>query len=151
ATAHTAVTARMGRGDNPMCTQQRSAYGGVVMTLVRPDGGHSAAHRHAICNAMRRWRLTGVTAAAVLVLLAVASSASALIITGGPTYTLPGGGSCTISGVTSQTGGATVSCTGVNLAAHTNVYFGVRVDTSPNGNTMTGSDPAASSAAVFRI
>jgi hypothetical protein len=92
------------------------------------------------------------------VLLGVASSASALILTGGPTYSLPGGGSCSVSGVAIQTGGATVTCTGLNLAGHTKVYFGIKnaessdpgVDVNVNGNTMTGAAPAASSAAVFR-
>ena len=84
-----------------------------------------------------------------LTLLVLASSASALVITGGPTYTLPGGGSCTTSGITTQTGGTTVSCTGINLGAHTNVYLGIRNDTSVNGNTMTGTAPAASSGEEF--
>ncbi len=87
---------------------------------------------------------------AMLVWLGVASNASALILTGGPSYTLPGGGSCTVAGVASQTGGATVSCTGVNLAAHTHAYFGIRNNLNVNGNTMTGSTPAAGSGAVFR-
>ena len=52
---------------------------------------------------------------AMLVSFGLASNASALILTGGPAYTLPGGGSCTVAGVACQTGGATVSCTGVNL------------------------------------
>jgi cysteine-rich repeat protein len=87
---------------------------------------------------------------AMLVWLGLASNASALILTGGPSYTLPGGGSCSAAGVASQTGGATLSCTGVNLAAHTNVYFGLRNDLNVNGNTMTGIVPAAGSGAVFR-
>ena len=87
---------------------------------------------------------------ALLAWIGLASNASALILTGGPTYTLPGGGSCSVSGVASQTGGATVSCTGVNLGAHTKVYFGIRNNLNVNGNTMTGSAPAAGSAAVFR-
>lgn len=86
---------------------------------------------------------------AMLVWLGLASNASALILTGGPTYTLPGGGSCTVAGVASHAGGATVSCTGVNLAAHTKVYFGIRNNLNVNGNTMTGTAPAAGSGAVF--
>jgi hypothetical protein len=72
--------------------------------------------------------------------LAGSGAASALTLTGGPVYTLPGGGSCTVSGTPSITGtsGATVSCTGVNLSAHTNVYFGIRNSSNPNRNTMTG-------------
>ncbi|MDX2170237.1 MAG: hypothetical protein SF182_24410, partial [Deltaproteobacteria bacterium] len=59
---------------------------------------------------------------AVLVLFALTGSASALTITGGPVYSLPGGGTCTVSGTPSITSpnGATVTCTGVNLAAHSN-------------------------------
>lgn len=94
---------------------------------------------------MRHGTLFGIVA------LLTASSASGLVITGGPVYSLPGGGSCSISGIASRTGGATASCTGVNLASHTNVYFGIRNDTNVNGNTMTGAAPGASSAAVFRI
>jgi hypothetical protein len=86
---------------------------------------------------------------AMLVCLSLASNASALILTGGPSYTLPGGGSCTVAGIPSQTGGATLSCTGVNLAAHTHVYFGIRNNLNVNGNTMTGTAPAAGSGAVF--
>src|SRR5262249_18268942 len=87
---------------------------------------------------------------AMLVCLGVASNASALILTGGPTYTLPGGGSCSVAGVASQTGGATLSCTGVSVSSQTHVYVGIRNDSNVNGNTMTGSNPAAGSAAVFR-
>jgi hypothetical protein len=84
-------------------------------------------------------------------LLASASSASAVILTGGPVDVLPGGGSCTVSGVPSQSGGSTVSCSGVNLSAHTKVYFAIRNDSNVNGNTMTGSAPTAASGAVFRF
>ena len=87
---------------------------------------------------------------AVLALLVGASSASGLVITGGPTYSLPGGGSCIVSGITSTGSGAIVSCTGIALASHTNVYFGIRNDLNVNGNTMTGAAPGSGSAAVFR-
>src|SRR5512139_4129750 len=86
----------------------------------------------------------------VLALLGVASSASALVITAGPTYSLPGGGSCTVSGAPCLTGGATVSCTGVALGSHSNVYFGIRNDLNVIGNTMTGAAPVGGSVAVFR-
>ena len=86
---------------------------------------------------------------AMLVALGLASNASALTLTGGPVYSLPGGGSCTFAGVASQTGGATVSCTGVNVSAHTHIYFGIRNNLNVNGNTMNGSAPTAGSAAVF--
>src|SRR5207237_1217781 len=85
--------------------------------------------------------------------LGVAARAAALVITtpGSPTYTLPGGGSCTVSGTaTAQSAGATWTCTGVNTSAHTHVYFGMRVDTNPNGNTMTGlTGPTTSSSSIF--
>lgn len=101
-----------------------------------------------ISSAGRRW---GVLAATALLFSGVfVSQASALIISGGPSYTLPGGGSCTVSNIATDGTGATLSCTGVNLAAHTKVYFGVRVDQTPNGNTMTGANPTAASASVFR-
>src|SRR5262249_18476044 len=91
---------------------------------------------------------TGILA--MLYWVGLASDASALILSGGPVYSLPGGGSCTVTGIPSQAGGATVSCVGVNLAAHTHVYFGVRNDQNVNGNTMTGTAPASGSGAVFR-
>ena len=116
------------------------------MKGFRFQGGPAGAARGA-----RRWG-TGARIAAVslLALCGAVSTASALIISGGPSYTLPGGGSCTVSGVTANSGGATVSCTGVNLGAHTKVYFGIRNDINVNGNTMTGTAPAAASASVFR-
>jgi hypothetical protein len=90
-------------------------------------------------------------AIAVLACVGVASSASALILSGGPTYTLPGGGSCSVTNIASRSGGATISCTGVNLSGHTKVYFGLKNDSTPNGNTMTGASPTAGSASVFRF
>jgi hypothetical protein len=102
-------------------------------------------------------RRQSIALLAALATLGVASNASAVIITGGPVYTLPGGGSCTVSGVATQTGGATVSCTGVALSAHTKVYFGIKNNSNVNGNSMTGTgggslptNPAAASLAVFR-
>ena len=113
------------------------------MSGFRFQGGRAGAARGA-----RRWS-TGARFAAVFALaLGGASTASALIISGGPTYTLPGGGSCSVSGVTGATGGATISCTGVNLAAHTKVYFGIRNDINVIGNTMNGTAP--SGASIFR-
>ena len=82
---------------------------------------------------------------ATLVPLGLASNASALTLTGGPVYALPGGGSCAVAGVASQTGGATLTCTGVSVAAHTHVYFGIRNNLNVNGNTMTGTAVSATS------
>jgi len=121
------------------------------MTFIEPIKSKSAAGAVAVrVSARQRSAVKSLAIVASLALLGLASSASALIISGGPSYTLPGGGSCTVAGIASQTGGATVSCSGVNLAAHTNVYFGIRNASNVNGNTMTGTAPAASSAAVFR-
>ena len=128
------------------------------MTGIRRTGGQSVARTVAVHTAspsnrasQRRWTVSAVAAVALLALLGAASSAPALVLTGGPVYGLPGGGSCSVSGVASQTGGATISCTGVNLSPHTHVYFGIKNDTNVNGNTMTGSAPTAASAAVFRF
>src|SRR5262249_40851149 len=136
-TDRTGATARMGRGE-----PRGGLNGGVMMVFTRLRNGQSAADT----AAGGRQRAVGDAAAnAPLVLLGMTTRASALIITGGPTYSLPGGGSCTVSGVTAATGGATVSCTGVNLTSHTNIYFGVRNSTNVNGQTMTGAQPAAAS------
>src|SRR6478736_6219450 len=82
----------------------------------------------------------------VVAFLATSSIASALVITGGPVYTLPGGGSCALSGVAASAGGgATWTCTGVNTSAHTHVYIGMRVDTNANGNTMNNTTPSGAS------
>jgi cysteine-rich repeat protein len=88
----------------------------------------------------------------VLILLGVVSAASALTLDGGPTYSPPGGGTCSVSGIPSITaGGATVTCSGLNPAAVQNLYFGIRNDSNVNGDSETGtSGPSASSAAVFR-
>ena len=91
---------------------------------------HTAAGRVASDRGRRRRPILRLAAVAVLVLLGMAARASALVTTGGPVYTLPGGGSCTTSGTAaSQSGGATWTCTGVNTSGHTHVYFGMRVDT----------------------
>ncbi len=114
------------------------------MTLVRQNGRRSAAGK-----ASGRVPTSIARLIAGLAVLGVASGAGAVILTGGPVYNLPGGGSCTVTGIASQTGGATVSCTGVNLGAHTHVYFGIKNNTNVSGNTMTGTPPAASSGQQF--
>ncbi len=126
------------------------------MTLVRPFGGRSAAGftggrvpRGPITGALQRAAQHAFLAA---LLLGLASSASALTIHGGPTYAPPGGGSCVVSGTPCASGGATVTCSGLNPSAVRFLYFGLRNDQSVNGDTMTGtSGPAAGSGAVFRI
>jgi len=120
------------------------------MVLTPPDTGQSAVSGVQM-SATRGWRgaLRWTLGVAALTLIS-ASSASALIITGGPTYTLPGGGSCAISGTASAAGGATITCTGVATGSHTKVYFGIRNISNVNGNTMDGIPPSNASGAVFR-
>src|SRR2546429_7629096 len=68
------------------------------MASGRSLRGYSAEHTAAGRGARRPRTILGLTAVAVLALLGVAARASALTITGGPGYTLPGGGSCSPSG-----------------------------------------------------
>ena len=86
---------------------------------------------------------------AVAQTVATSPSAQAAAVGQGPTYNLPGGGSCTVSGIPSREGGATLSCSGVDLGGHGTVYLGIRNDVRANGNTMTGATPSGS--AVFRL
>src|SRR5437899_4587907 len=116
------------------------------MASGRSLRGYSAEHTAAGRGARRPRTILGLTAVAVLAVLGVGARASALTITGGPVYSLPGGGSCSLSGTaTSASAGGTWTCTGVNTSAHTHVYFGMRVDTNANGNTMTGATPSGGS------
>jgi len=124
----------------------RSAEGGVTLTIAARARGRAPQGR-----AMKR-----LTSAVALVLLGVASSASALVIHGGPTYSPPGGGSCVTSpGVDSTHGpsitGVTLVCSGLNPSALNALYFGIKNDAFVNGETMTGSAPSGGSGAVFRI
>src|SRR5467141_3151944 len=117
------------------------------MASDRSRRGQAAEHTGAVRVAKHRaWRprtILAMTAVAVLAGLGLAPRASALTITGGPVYTLPGGGSCALGGTAaSASAGGTWTCTGVNTSAHTHVYFGMRVDTNANGNTMTGATPS---------
>jgi hypothetical protein len=120
------------------------------MKVVSFQGGNAGA-RSAAAGAWGARRWTTIARAAAIALLAVVgmgSNASAVILTGGPVYVLPGGGSCSVTGTTGVAG-ATITCTGVNLGAHTKVYFGLRNDINANGNTMTGASPTG--AAIFRF
>src|SRR5689334_9115796 len=76
----------------------------------------------------------------MLAILGVASSASALLIHGGPTYAGGGAvsGSCTATGTTCLTGGATVTCTGLNPSDFQNLYLGIRNDNFVNGLKEVG-------------
>lgn len=120
------------------------------MMGVRFQGGSAVLGSTATGTSRSRvgTRLARAAAVATLAVVGIASTASALILSGGPVYNLPGGGTCTVSGRAGTSPGATVSCTGVNLGAHTKVYFGIRNDTNPNGNTMDSTTPSGTS--IFR-
>lgn len=95
--------------------------------------------------------MTKLRLALALCALVSATTADALTLSGGPVYSPPGGGSCTYTGVPTQAGGALLSCSGLNPGALSNLYFGLRNDTNPLGDTMAGtSGPVAGSAAIFR-
>lgn len=66
----------------------------------------------------------------------------------GPVYSIPGGGSCSVTGKASVNM-ATVTCGGIDLDGHAAVYFGVKNTATANGVTMNGAAP--SGAAVFRL
>jgi hypothetical protein len=79
---------------------------------------------------------------AVVALLVAASPASAIVLTGGPTYSPGGGWTCIVTsaaGAEKQAGGATVSCSGT-AGAFTNLYLGIKRDTTvPFGIKMNSS------------
>jgi hypothetical protein len=52
-----------------------------------------------------------------------------------------------VTGTNPSLSTVTITCSSVNLAAHSRVYFGIRNDINANGNTMTGASP--SGAAVY--
>ena len=114
------------------------------MSDVQNLGGTGAARIGARCRRVGRVALFGIMA-----MLGAAASAQALVITGGPTYTLPGGGSCTVTNIPGRLTGATVTCTGVNPGLHSNVYFGIRNDTNPNGAATDGGGPSGSEVFAF--
>jgi hypothetical protein len=75
-----------------------------------------------------------------LAVVALASSASALPISGGPFYAGSGGvnGVCNATGNACSTAGATVTCTGLNPSLYQNLYFGIRNDLFVNGVKQVG-------------
>src|SRR5256885_7231918 len=113
------------------------------MASGRSLRGYSAEHPAAGRGARRPRTILGMTAVAVLAVLGVGARASALTITGGPVYTLPGGGSCVLGGTAaSASAGGAWAGTGGDTNAHTHAYFGMRGDTHPHRHTMTGAPPA---------
>jgi len=109
--------------------------------------------KHGGRGMLQRWIGQSGATVMALVLVTVASNAGALIVDGGPFYAGSGGvsGSCTVSGTPSLSGGAMITCTGLNPNNFQNLYFGIRNDQFVNGETMTGVAPAANSGAVYRI
>ena len=101
------------------------------MRLVRPFGGTTAATVAGLGSVQHRNRLRRWAAAAMVAALATASSASAIVLTGGPTYTPPNGGSCTASGDPGLSGGTTYNCS-APITSYTNIYIGIK-----NNNSAT--------------
>src|SRR2546426_11586717 len=99
------------------------------MTSDRSRRGQSAEHTGAVRVVKHRlWRPRTILAmTAVAVLAGLAPRASALTITGGPGYTPPGGGSCSLRGTatSASTGGAGAG-TGGEKGAHTPGYIRTR-------------------------
>ena len=118
------------------------------MTLVGPQRGKSAANPVA-----RRTTVTWGALFAAIALLGASSSASALTIHGGPFYAGAGGvtGSCTVSGNACLTAGATVTCTGLNPASFSNLYFGIRNDQSVNGVKEVGTAGPVAGVDQFKV
>src|SRR5580765_6307588 len=124
------------------------------MTVDRPRRGIRAGQTRAFgtTTPIRAGRCGSVLASmvmlAVVALLVAASPASAIVLTGGPTYTPGGGWTCTVTsaaGAEKQAGGANVSCSGT-AGAFTNLYLGIKRDTTvPFGikmNSSGGSEPS---------
>ena len=83
-------------------------------------------------------------------LLAIAGSAMAITIDGGPTYTPPGFGSVASSGTGAAfAGGLTYSYTGLDLTQTANLYYGIRNDIAVSGFSMDGS--SISGPEIFRF
>src|SRR4029079_9424044 len=103
------------------------------MTTVRPQRGVWAGQTRAFgaTTPVRggRRRSVLVTLAGVALLVA-ASSASAIVSTGGPTYSPGGGWTCTVTsaaGAEKQAGGANVSCSGT-AGAFTQLFPRIKRD-----------------------
>src|SRR5689334_7188638 len=102
---------------------------------------------------------------ALFAVFGAATSAWAVAISGGPSTTPFGGGSCTVTtnavcnGSPCQApdgaGGVTLTCSGLNLSAAglRNLYYGINnapsAGNGPNGDSMQGTTPAGTE--IFRF
>src|SRR5262245_56956891 len=124
------------------------------MTTAGPQRGVWAGQARAFetTTPVRAGRRGSVQASmvtlAVVALLVATSPASAIVLTGGPTYSPGGGWTCTVTtaaGAEKQAGGANVNCSGT-AGAFTNLYLGIKRDTTtPSGIKMSstgGSEPS---------
>src|SRR5581483_12423826 len=101
---------------------------------------------------------------ALLAVFGVATSASAIVISGGPSTTPFGGGSCVVTTqatcngsaciAADGAGGVVVTCSGLNVAAAglRHLYYGINnapiAGNAPNGDSMQGAAPTGTE--VFR-
>src|SRR2546428_6749661 len=105
------------------------------MASDRSRRGQSAEHTGAVRVVKHRlWRPRTILAmTAVAVLAGLAPRASALTITGGPVYTLPGGGSCSLSGTaTSASTGGAWARTGGDTRGHPPLELRLRCGPKPH-------------------
>jgi len=106
-----------------------------------------ASGKRANSSEWRRPVRTLVALAAAIGSIAAGSPAAAVTFDG-IVYagTSPVTGSCMVTGIPCQAGGATITCTGLNPSLFANLYFGIRNDQVVNGETMTGTaGPVANS------
>lgn len=83
-------------------------------------------------------KLTAIST--ITALLFIASSASAIVIDAGPTWTPPGIGDVEIISEPQATGGRTINFTNMDLSETANLYHGIKNDLFPNGCSMSGAD-----------
>src|SRR5206468_4439063 len=82
----------------------------------------------------------------------MATSASAIVISGGPTTAPPGGGSCSVTSGTAPhlTGGVTVTCSSLNVGFYRHLYYGINnAPISANGDSMQSHNPVTGTE-IFR-
>ena len=139
-TDRTAVTARTGRGEQhaDAAAPRRRRHDGRSRT-------RGERRRHAPVRAGRR--APGALVALAAVLGVAHERAGPGDRPAGRSTACRAAVAARSAATPSRGSGATITCTGVNLGAHSNVYFGIRNDINANGNTMTGASPTGG--AVF--